>query len=577
MTDYSIDGLYNVQIESGSFAASLDHEQADGVQMLTLSLCADAPITPEKVALRFECFVPDVFALWTPNAGDDRYLHADWGGSSVDSRSACGAPVMCLHTQGGENRLTVSLSDAAEACRITCGVNEERASYIFTVEFFTELTAPTDCYTAKVRLDFRAVRYEAALDAARAWWDALYPPCPVPADAREPLYSCWYSMHQEVSTDDIVRECTLAAPYGMKVVIVDDGWQTDDNNRGYAYCGDWQLARKKIPDMADLADRVHALGMKFMIWYSVPFIGFKSENYTRFAGKYLYGIRWLDTYVLDPRFPECRAFLVDVYRTAVREWHLDGLKLDFIDSFRLTEESSTDFAAMDCVSLEEAVQKLLREVCDTLKGDNPDLLIEFRQGYIGPVMRQYGNMLRAGDCPYSAGTNRRSCTALRLTSGRTAVHSDMVMWNPSEPAATAADQLTAILFAVPQISVRIEDLPQEHQAMLRFYLDFWRAHKSVLLDGTFTADEPHAGYTRICAAKDGDAVIALYGRRDASIAGYARGAVVNASCDDVLLLESDAAHEYTVCDCTGRELARKTRPAGLHALRVPHSGVVFFA
>ena len=27
----------------------------------------------------------------------------------------------------------------------------------------------------------------------------------------------------------------------MESIIVDDGWQTDDNNRGYAYCGDWAV------------------------------------------------------------------------------------------------------------------------------------------------------------------------------------------------------------------------------------------------------------------------------------------------------------------------------------------------
>ena len=30
-----------------------------------------------------------------------------------------------------------------------------------------------------------------------------------------------------------------------------------------------------------------------------------------------------------------------------------------------------------------------------------DVLIEFRQSYIGPLMRKYGNLFRAGDCPGS--------------------------------------------------------------------------------------------------------------------------------------------------------------------------------
>ncbi|MBQ7542377.1 MAG: alpha-galactosidase [Clostridia bacterium] len=576
MQQWKIDGLQALRLDSGVFSAQLTSVREDGVLLLTLALSADAPTVPEPVTLSFEQFLPDVFAAWTPDAGDDRFIRADWSETAARSRSACGAPVLCLHTQGGENRLTVSLSDAGEACKIACGVSEERAVYRFFVTFFTQLTAPLDKYTVQLRLDYRPVRYETSIGAARAWWDALYPPCRVPDDAREPLYSCWYSLHQNVLADDVLRECTLAATYGMKVVILDDGWQTEDNNRGYAYCGDWQLARKKIPDMAALSERIHALGMKFMIWYAVPFIGEKSANFRRFAGKYLDNNENLGCYTIDPRFAECRAFLVETYRTAVRDWRLDGLKLDFIDSFHLCENSSTDFDAMDCVSLEEAVQKLLAEICETLKADDPDFLIEFRQNYIGPVMRRFGNMLRAGDCPYSAGTNRRSCLALRLTSGATAVHSDMVMWNPAESAERAADQLTAILYAVPQISVRLETLPQDHLDMLRFYLDFWRAHREILLDGTLTADDPHNGYSRACAVKDGTAVVTVWSRQDASLCGFCRGAVVNAAGEPFLLLQSDTAHPYVVRDCAGRELSRGTLPTGTVRLDVPHSGIVFF-
>ena len=39
----------------------------------------------------------------------------------------------------------------------------------------------------------------------------------------------------------------------------------------------------------------------------------------------------------------------------------DGFKLDFIDSMYLTKDSSTDYEAMDCISVEEGVKKLLAE------------------------------------------------------------------------------------------------------------------------------------------------------------------------------------------------------------------------
>ena len=64
----------------------------------------------------------------------------------------------------------------------------------------------------------------------------------------------------------------------MKVLIVDDGWQTDDTNRGYAFCGDWQISPRRFPDMPAHVRRVHEMGLKYIVWYAVPFVGKKSEN-----------------------------------------------------------------------------------------------------------------------------------------------------------------------------------------------------------------------------------------------------------------------------------------------------------
>ena len=49
---------------------------------------------------------------------------------------------------------------------------------------------------------------------------------------------------------------------GFKAAILDDGWQTDDTNRGYGYCGDWEVAEKKIKDilnkkLKDLTKEAH--------------------------------------------------------------------------------------------------------------------------------------------------------------------------------------------------------------------------------------------------------------------------------------------------------------------------------
>jgi alpha-galactosidase len=359
----------------------------------------------------------------------------------------------------------------------------------------------------------------------------------------------------------------------MKTVIVDDGWQTGDNNRGYAFCGDWEVCKEKIPDMAELVRQVHDLGMRFVLWYAVPLIGKNSKAFRRFRGRYLYETDGLDCSVLDPRYPDCRAYLRDFYLTAAKAWDLDGLKLDFIDSFRLTETSNTDTTGMDCVNLEEAVQRLLAEVTDALRAFKSDFLIEFRQSYVGPVMRRFGNMLRVGDCPYSALHNRSGSVTLRLLSGGTAVHSDMLEWNSADSAENAALQLASILFCVPQISVRMETLPREHRDTLRFYLDFWKAHRDVLMQGKLTAEEPEHFWSRVTAQKDGEGVTAVYGGQSAALRGCEKWSLVNASGSDTLLVEADRAFACEVSDCTGARVGAMTLPAGLSRLPIPVGGI----
>ena len=163
MQTFSIPALGNVRVQNGVFRAELAHTETDGVLLLDLSLHADEPVVPEQVVLSFEQFLPDVYAIWSPNAGDDRYIRADWNGTDMNSRSASGAPVQCLHAQDGMNRLTVSLSDAAEACCISVSVSEEFAVYAWNLYFFTQLTAPLQDYAVQIRLDYRPVRYETAV------------------------------------------------------------------------------------------------------------------------------------------------------------------------------------------------------------------------------------------------------------------------------------------------------------------------------------------------------------------------------------------------------------------------------
>ena len=307
---------------------------------------------------------------------------------------------------------------------------------------FTKRISPIDEYEVVLTIDTRNISYIDVLDDTNQQWCCENNV--IPQASKEPMYSTWYSYHQNLVHEELIEELKLAKNMGMETVIVDDGWQTDDGKRGYAYCGDWNAV--KIPDMRKFVQDVHDVGMKCMLWFSVPFVGIHSKAWSRFEGKFLNSFDEKHPWrVLDPRYPEVREYLLNIYCNAAIEWNIDGFKLDFINDMQLTGASALPNENMDYESLEDAICALLCQIKNQLSAINPEILIEFRQPYIGPIMRRYGNMLRVADCPMDAQKNRNGIIDLRLLSGENAVHSDMVMWNYEDTPESVAIQLINII------------------------------------------------------------------------------------------------------------------------------------
>jgi len=523
--------------------------------------------SPSVFSIIWEEEQVDMYGFWSSKSAQSHNLTPDWWMRTNESRTASGMPVICVYNKANENRVTIALSDPASPAKMAVGVVEENGCLRFQIDLFSQLSPLMEKYEVVIRLDRRQIPFYKAITCTRAWWDELGYKCAhVPREARMPMYSCWYSFHQHTIPEEIIYECKIAKELGMETVIVDDGWQTDDNSRGYAFCGDWRVCEKKIPDMKAFVDEIHNIGMKFMLWFSVPFVGFESESYERFRGKYLDTRQGARAGVLDPRFPEVRRFLVDIYCEHVRKYGYDGLKLDFIDSFCLSEESSVDYENMDCLSVEEGLQKLLGEALCELKKLNPEIMIEFRQSYVGPIVSQYGNLLRVGDCPNDAINNRIGSLDLRLTSDKIPVHSDMLMWNKNDTNESVMYQLLAIMFSVPQISVRFDSITDEHKKLLKAYLGFWRTHRHTILEGSLEVSGVDANYTMAKAKLDGESVAVLYENNVFATEDEKIAYVFNSTGKDGIYIECDSEATYCMYNIFGEEYSRVCLPRGVHKL-----------
>ena len=547
-------GQVSVDCEKqGDWKVSLEREVApDGAEVAKLTLDSAEAKVPPKTTLSLA--VPQVGAdyVWNVNQHECG-LRADWGGWST-TEVAQGMPVFVYFDGNDTSHFAIAAEECVRHLRCGGGIREEGSFLNLRIIYFDAVEAPLTHYETRVRFDPRPKYFGDAVRESVAWVEktAGYVPCKVPESAFDPLYSSWYNFHQNVHDKDLEAELAIAAKLGMKTFIVDDGWQTENNNRGYAFCGDWQIAKSRFPDMAAHVKRVQDMGIKYMMWYSVPFIGTKSANYEKFKGKYVTpNDRGLGAGTLDPRFPEVRKFIVDTYVKALKDWNIDGFKLDFIDTiqFRGPDPAvAENYAGRDIKSLPFAVDKLMTEVKNALTAIKPDILVEFRQQYVGPAIRKYGNMLRVGDCPGNMSRNRFAMANLRLASGGTAVHSDMLEWNFAETPERAALYVINSMFGTVQYSVMLRKAPKDHLAMLEKWIKFSQDHRETLLKGKFTPHHPELQYPVIEAEGDNEVVIGLYDDgRIVDVPSKKKTFVMNASGKDSFVIRRDGKLSEVAC------------------------------
>jgi alpha-galactosidase len=556
---------HSISVTSKEDSIALGHKivwTEPGLDIIEITASSEEAVQMPEIYIKLDQPAVDIHGTWYTRSGNNKNVLVDWG-VQVKTTTTTIAPIVSYFNSEGQNRLTVSLSDALNTAYIQTGVSEETTRLSFTATLFKDPVKKMKEYSVQLRVDIRDIPYYDSIKDVSKWWEAFeeLKPIEVPEAARLPIYSSWYSFHQHLTDESLEEISRQAVDYGFRTIIVDDGWQTDDTNRGYAYCGDWQVCPSKIKDMQQHVKNVQSLGMKYALWYSVPFIGQKSGAWEMFKEKFLFVIDWLGAGVLDPRYPDVRKYLIDTYLDAVKNWNLDGFKLDFVDNFTLKETTPETSTApgKDFESLPEAVDCLLSSIVTELKKINKDILIEFRQAYVGPAMRKYGNMFRVSDCPLDINTNRVGSVDIRLLSGNTPAHADMIIWNPEDTVESAALNIINVLFAVPQISILFDKYPQEHLDMLKFWMSFWTEHRDVLLDGEFCPYYPQKLYPVIEAETEQKKVTAYYSNNCLRTGSHlpAKYIIVNGTLGNSVILDVEANFGFktvTYGNCKGEIL-----------------------
>ena len=583
-------GVAEITCDSpGEWKFSAEASVDAGRDVVTVHIAAPKETVPPQFGVYFRGSGAGVRNVWTSDSsvyGDACHLRPKlWWGWVAKYRSelASNMPLAVGFNPQETAPVAVASSEAMHPVEFGLYADDETCDIICRCEFFTRPSSPVKEYSVSVMVDRRGGAFADTVREATDWLVRAngVRVAHVPDAAFEPLYSTWYAYLQDVNAGPLEAEARAAAALGMKTMILDDGWQKVDSATFYSAVGDWMPVKSRFPDMKAHVDAVHKAGLKYMLWLAVPFVGDESKAFDRFQGKYLKvsGDRSPGrSAVLDPRFPDVREYLVSTYERVVGEWGFDGVKLDFIDSFKIEGKdpaAAENYAGRDYRELPLAVDRLMKDVLARLRKINPDVLVEFRQSYMGPAILQYGNMIRATDCPADHAANRRRICSLRLTSQTVAVHSDMLVWSKDETPEGAAVPILNALYSTIQYSMILDRIEPAHRRVIKHWLDFSRQHREALLKGRFTPHHAESGYTWVEGESADERVVASYSGDVAIRSGAADRPVVlvNATEAPGLLVELAARPSSVACFNVFGEQSGTVEPsAGLVCLPVPASG-----
>ena len=557
-----------------------------GRDAVTVRITSPTNAMPPRFGVFFRVPGAGVQNVWTSNCGKDGFhlwpqLWWRWE-SKYRSQLAKETPIAVGFNSQELSPVALACSEAFNAIEFGLYADDRTCEIVGRCEFFVAPVSPMREYSVTVLLDRRGRGFAETVRACSEWIAAKngFTPAAVPEAAFDPLYSTWYAYLQDVHAAPLEKEARLAASLGMKTMILDDGWQKEDSRSFYSATGDWMPVASRFPDMKAHVAEVHKAGLKYMLWLGVPLMGTEAKCFPRFRKMLLRqpggGSGGVGT--LDPRFPEVREYLISTYERVVGEWGFDGVKLDFIDSFAIegTDPAiADDYAGRDYRSVPEAVDRLMKDVLARLRKINPEVLVEFRQHYMGPAILQYGNMMRCADCPADPCANRRRVCDLRLTSGAAAVHSDMLVWSKDETPEGAALPILNVLFSTIQYSMILADINPKHKDVIRSWLRFSQEHREALLKGAFRPHHPENGYTWVEGECASERVIASYSKDIVIPTGAADRSVivVNATGGTGLPIEFPAPAKVEFHDVFGQRVGEATVSAkGIHRLSVPQSG-----
>ncbi|MBI2505042.1 MAG: alpha-galactosidase [Candidatus Latescibacteria bacterium] len=523
------------EYQAGGFTVHLSvAERSPDVHLLSLSVeKGGEEFDLDAFTVRLRSPLLDLHRVWMPQllgeAQVERLSLQMWGFGYLTAANRC-MPFVEFLNREGRNKASIGLVDqTTETVVRGCGNDAEPRAVV-------EMTRPIEGVTIRTRKHAEQVYLSCA---EGSWFDAMGDFARTQAEltgtrlhtlhpnAADPLYCTWYAHGPMVNQEKIMAGLDLVRDLGFRNYVIDEGWFGSGPDAS-EYRGDYAPNPVKFPDMRKLVDEVHKRGMNIMLWVSPFQIAKKSARYPSMKGYLNKRDRmgelstfmsimspWVTGKITEPDVEErmelCpRTGITEIYvpelvAGLIRDYNLDGLKIDFIDQVSVLPCLADHKHVYATVG--EAMDRTMRAFDAAIRAVKKDAIIEFRLPYANLYLRPYATYYRAQDCPWDFDQNRRYCAWIKsFTPGsQPLAEADYISWRPDESVQNVAKAVaSSVLYCVPAVGMDFRRLPDSHLRIVKRWLQFYQEHKEAISQGRWQPLEfdPYTSSFAISGARE---------------------------------------------------------------------------
>jgi alpha-galactosidase len=496
-----------------------------------------------------------------------------------------GLPYLALIHRDGRNRAAFGLFDQITEATLCAELSEATRCYHMSIR------KPANKDTNQQRIPVVG-RWEEVLFvsiAGLAWPDVMSKYVqlvtrrskqqlfPVPEHAYDPVFCTWTAIHHDVSHDWVMRNAPLAAELGFRTWLTDDGWFIENGAFGdYRHVGEWKPFEGKFPDFKAHVEAVQALGFRYVLWVAPFMIGTASPKAAEYTHLLTNGQANNFFRNLSPWHNETSDIISSLLVRLVRDYELDGLKIDFVDSIAVDSERKPGAGN---ATLGKSIFDILDTTISKIRELNPELLVEFRNRYTNLASRRYANVYRSSDVPINFTLNRWQAVMLRLLVPDRAVHMDPMFWHPDDTDENVAVHLINGLASVPMVSIALEDYPRTHLDLIRAWIGFYNTHRDTLIQGDFRPQIHPSHIPSIDFVGKDEVITGLYDDVAVSLYSDVKSQwILNASKRPFVELENKglASYHVTQRDKFGNIISQKNLPGLADRIDVEIGGSLEF-